>query len=282
MLEEVPALSTLHYGSHTTIRETILKMYDYFEKHAWTTSLFRREIYKRINKKDPEQNVMEIQVIVHEWDHLLAEGAEKVLGNRSRQKIMQGIETITPASSSAEYTTWIQGALDRLDKLTSDESKKCKVVVNCAHVFPQERIDHLRQIYEAGEFDDILREMYSDNFWYEKPVRRGNVLYIRKNPYDLEGYAKADSPAARRKAYCHCSFVHPYLDEVPSKLSPTFCYCGSGWYQRLWEGILKQPIKIDHAETLLRGNDQCTFTITLPLELKGELTPENQEGSHAQ
>jgi hypothetical protein len=31
---------------------------------------------------------------------------------------------------------------------------------------------------------------------------------------------------------------------------------------------------IDHVETLIKGNDQCTLTITLPLELKGEMSPE--------
>ena len=147
------------------------------------------------------------------------------------------------------------------------------MVSHCAHVFPQERIEHLRLIYQRGQFDDILREMYTDDFWYEKPVRRGNVLYMRKNPFNPEGYENAATPAERRRAYCHCPFVHPYLDEIPAKLSPTFCYCGAGWYRRLWEGVLGQPVKIEHVETLLRGNDQCTLTITLPLELKGECSP---------
>jgi hypothetical protein len=31
---------------------------------------------------------------------------------------------------------------------------------------------------------------------------------------------------------------------------------------------------IEHVETLLKGNDQCTLTITLPLELAGEYSPE--------
>jgi hypothetical protein len=115
--------------------------------------------------------------------------------------------------------------------------------------------------------------MYTDDFWYEKPVRRGNVLYMRKNPYNPEGYEQATTPAERRKAYCHCAFVHPYLDEIPAKLSTTFCFCGAGWYRRLWEGVLGQPVKIEHVETLLRGHDQCTLTITLPLELSGECAP---------
>jgi effector-binding domain-containing protein len=273
-LEPVPALVTFHYGSHQTIRETILKVIDYHNSHAWTTALFRREIYRVLDPFQPEDNVTEVQVILHEWDRRLAKAAEEVLGAEARRTLMDGIEAITSNSSFEEYTAWIQAAIARLDILTDEDEKKCQVVSRCAHVFPQERIDHLRGIYKSGEFDNILREMYTDDFWYEKPVRRGNVIFMRKNPFDPEGYSSASTPAARRKAYCHCPFVHPYLDEIPSKLSPTFCFCGAGWYRRLWEGILGQPVKIEHVETLLKGNDQCTLTITLPLDLAGVCFPD--------
>lgn len=277
-LEAAPALTMLHHGAHRTIRETVLKVYDYLNKHGWTTSLFRREIYPVLDSIKPEDNITEVQVILHEWERLFAEGAEKVLGAEASRTLTQGIESITPESTFEDYITWIQGAIEHLDALTDDTQKKCLVVSNCAHVFPQERIDRLRAIYEQGVFDDILLEMYNDNFWYEKPVRRGNLLYMRKNPFNPEGYENAATPAERRKAYCHCPFVHPYLGEIPAKLSPTFCFCGAGWYKRLWEGILGQPVKIKHVETLLRGNDQCTLTITLPLELTGECSPECEKG----
>ncbi len=279
-LEAVPALTILHHGAHQTIRETMLKLYDYLGKHAWTTSLFRREIYRVLDPANPESNVTEVQIVLHEWDCLFAEGAEKALGSAARQHLMQGIESITPDSSFAEYTAWIQGAIERLDALTDNDEQKCQVVSHCAHVFPQERIDHLRAIYERGTVDDVLREMYTDDFWYEKPVRRDNVIYMRKNPYDPDGYANAATPAERRRAYCHCPFVHPYLDELSARLSPTFCFCGAGWYRRLWEGILGQPVKIEQVETLLKGHDQCTMTITLPLKLTGECSPEKQEDTH--
>jgi effector-binding domain-containing protein len=278
LLEAASAITMMHYGEHKTTRESALKIYDYIGKHAWSTSLTQREIYPVLNGAEPEKNITEVQVVLHEWDRLLAQGAEKVLGKDAREYLMMGIEAITPDSSFDDYRLWIQGAIDRLDALTSSEEQKCQVVSHCAHIFPQERIDRLRAVYERGEFDAILHELYTDDFWYEKPVRRGNVIYMRKNPFDPEGYANAPTPAERRKAYCHCPFVRPYLDEKFSQpkaasLSPTFCYCGAGWYRRLWEGILGQPVKIAHVETLLRGNDQCTLTITLPLELAGECAP---------
>lgn len=268
--EPVTAVTMLHRGSYLTVRETVLKIYEFIEQHACTGSLFRREIYHHFNAGDPDHSEIEVQMVLHEWHELLSQGTERVLGNEARDQVMAGIERINVERSFADYVNWIRGAMDRLDTITDDRQVKCQVVATCAHVFPQERIDHLKTIYQLDGVDGVLQFMHSDPFWHENPVRRGSVIYMRKNPYDPEGYANGATPAERRKAYCHCSFVHPFLEQVPSRLSPTFCSCGAGWYTRLWEGILGQPVKITHTKTLLMGDDECTFQITLPLRLEGD------------
>jgi hypothetical protein len=273
-LEDARAWTLLHHGSHESIRETTSQVIRHGRTHAGTAGGLR-EVYRVLNLDHPEQNVTEVQLIKHEWDRLLAEALEENLGPAARQHTMEGIEQIVPESPLEAYTEWIRGAMERLDFLTDDPEKQYRVLACCAHVFPDERIAHLRSIYERHrEIDEVLLEMYQDPDWYEDPVRKGNVLHMRKVPYDPAGYEKGATPAERRRAYCHCALVRPYLDQVPSKMSPTFCWCGSGWYRRLWEGILGQPIQIDHVETLLKGPDQCTLKITLPLALEGEMTPE--------
>jgi hypothetical protein len=264
-LEGVRAATILHQGSLGTIRETIVQLVEYQRTHAGTAG-GQREIYLTLDPGQPDRNVTEIQLVRHEWDRLLARGLERTLGPAARGQVMAGIEQVTPESSFEAYAGWIREAMDRLDALTGDDAEKYQVVSCCAHVFPGGRIAHLRGIYEQRrDIDDVLQEMYQDPAWYEDPVRQGNVLYMRKVPFDPEGYENATTPAARRKAYCHCAFVRPYLEEVPSALSPTFCWCGTGWYRRLWEGILEQPVQIEHVETLLKGQDQCTLRIILPL-----------------
>jgi effector-binding domain-containing protein len=280
-LEEARAWTLIHHGSHEKIREMTLAVIEHGRTHAGTAGGLR-EVYLALDQDHPEQNVTEIQLVKHEWDHLLAEGIEKTLGLAARQQVMVGIEQIAPESALEAYTEWIRGAMERLDSLTDDPEEKYQVLSGCAHVFSDERIGHLRSIYERRrEIDDVLLEMYKDPAWYEDPVRKGNVLYMRKVPYDPAGYEQGATPVERRKAYCHCAFVRPYLDQVPSRMSPTFCWCGSGWYRRLWEGILGQPIKIEHVETLLKGHDQCTLTITLPLTLEGKMTPERADSARS-
>ena len=120
-----------------------------------------------------------------------------------------------------------------------------------------------------GRGEDVVKPGADDAEDQHPNEQAPDVFRVFAAPPGLSGC----QPGCQHRAYCHCSFVHPFLDEIPSKLSPTFCYCGAGWYTRLWEGILGEPVKIEHVETLLRGNDQCTLTITLPLELSGECSP---------
>jgi effector-binding domain-containing protein len=278
-LEARQAWTLNHLGPHETMRETTGKIFEYIQSHAGTIGGGTREIYLDLDPAHPETNRTEVQVLDHEWHERLANSVEEVLGAAARQQVMVGIDSITTDSSAEAYRNWIHTAMSRIDELTSDPEKKYKIVSCCAHVFPQYRIDRLREIYEQHhEIDDVLREMYQDPDWYEDPVRKGNQLHMRKVPFDAEAYKKATDPVEKRQAYCHCAFVRPYLTESPAKISPTFCWCGAGWYRRLWEGILGQPIMVEHVSTLVRGNDHCDLVITLPITAEGEFSPEMVRG----
>jgi effector-binding domain-containing protein len=275
VLEPRKAWTTIHTGPHETMRETTIKIYEYVNSHAGTIGGGTREVYLDLDPANPQVNRTEVQVLDHEWDARLGRSVEEVLGPEARQQVMVGIESITTESSAEMYRDWIHTAMSRIDELTSDPEKKYKIVSCCAHVFPQYRIDRLREIYEQRHnVDDVLREMYTDPDWYEQPVRKGNQLFERKVPFDAAAYEKATDPVEKRQAYCHCAFVRPYLTESPAKISPTFCWCGAGWYRRLWEGILRKPILVEHVETLIKGNDCCTLVITLPITAEGEFSPE--------
>ena len=63
-----------------------------------------REIYLALDPEHPADNVTEVQVVRHEWDRLLAEGVDQVLGAVARQQVMEGIERLTPESSDETYT----------------------------------------------------------------------------------------------------------------------------------------------------------------------------------
>lgn len=47
-------------------------------------------------------------------------------------------------------------------------------------------------------------------------------------------------------------------------LSPTYGYCGAGFYQGLWEETLQQPVEVELLQSVLAGDDACRFAIRLP------------------
>jgi predicted hydrocarbon binding protein len=46
-------------------------------------------------------------------------------------------------------------------------------------------------------------------------------------------------------------------------LSPTYCYCGAGFYQGIWEEIMQRPFEVEVLESVLAGGDVCRIAIHL-------------------
>ena len=257
VLEGGEAMSLLHRGPYESLGEGYGKLYNYLGEHGLISQLSGREVYLEYNADNPEENVTELQVLLHKWEDLLAEGVGRVLGEGARAEVVQGIRSLTPHSSLDDRVRWVSAALGRLDERT-DEMQKFEVLSPCADVFPQERIDRLQAIYERNEsVDEVLEAMAEDPDWYESPVKDGNVIYMDKIIFDRKGYEQATSEAERRKCRCHCPIARRRLDEV----HPTMCYCSTGWYRRLWEGILGKSVWVELLECLTRGDDRCLFAV---------------------
>ena len=67
----------------------------------------------------------------------------------------------------------------------------------------------------------------------------------------------------KRKLYCHCPRVRDMVDEDP-RLPKTYCYCGAGFYQGIWETILDQPVKVEVLKSVMVGDEVCQIAIHLP------------------
>jgi len=261
-LESVEVFSIIHNGPYERIRESYSKLYGYFREHGIVGTNFGREIRLKFNSDNPEENVTEVQAVLHKWNARLAKNLDRVLGSDARKEIMQDSDKLfTLESTKDERAAWVKLAMKRLDE-RANEGQKYDILSCCAHDFSQKRIAKLRAIYERSEdIDEVIKAMHKDPAWYEKPRREGNTIFVRKIPFDAENHKKAKDKDAKRKYYCHCSMVRNHLKEG---ISPTFCYCGSGWYRQQWEGILGKPVRIKIQKSLLQGDDTCEFTIHLP------------------
>jgi hypothetical protein len=101
-----------------------------------------------------------------------------------------------------------------------------------------------------------------DRSWYETPTREGNVIYVTKDPVLPDEYARAATANEKRAAYCHCRLLAESI-QAGLTMSATYCYCGAGWYQQLWAGIMGRPVRVELLKSILQGDDRCTFAIQL-------------------
>jgi hypothetical protein len=198
----------------------------------------------------------------------LAENLEVFAGEQVRRQVMAGSEEY-PNMSLPEKAHWFKGAMERLDGLVDDEDSRRNILITCADRVPQPRIQELCEKYRRdGELDALLMFMAADRTlgdlsWYETPVREGDVIYVSKDPALPDQYREAITQDEKRAAYCHCGLLREAI-RAGLTMSGTYCYCGAGWYKQLWQGILEQPVQIDVLESILQGDDRCSFAIHLP------------------
>jgi len=224
-----------------------------------------REAYIAQDPAHPEYDLTELQVLSHEWTCRLARGIAAVLGPEAEGLVMQGMQSLGPASTKEDRYRWVKSAMERLDAATRDEGKRYLSVSGCADQFPPNRLEHLREVYlRRRSIDDVLADMKGDNFWYAGPVRKGAIVYETKLPVDQEGHKRAKTREERRKAYCHCILLNHFIND--GDVSPTYCYCGAGWYRQLWEAITGAPVHIEAVRLLTKGDDECTFAVHLEPE----------------
>ena len=198
----------------------------------------------------------------------LAGGLEHHGSESVRKRVMQGSQNY-PSRTAQENAEWFRAVMERLDEAIENEGARRAIMNDCADRFPPHRIQALRSEYErTGDIDELLQIMRADRTlgdlsWYEQPVRSGNVIHVSKDPFSPHAYARATDNREKRSWYCHCSLMRDLIRSGQT-VSGTYCHCGAGWYHQLWEGILGKPVEIDVIESVLQGDDRCSFAIHLP------------------
>lgn len=270
LLPPLEVLALRHTGPLDTLRESYAKLYGYAYAHGVISDEFCRELY--LDLRDASHCEIELQFVVHNWNTLLARNMERVVGAAARESVMQGSDAIDVETTLDDRFQWVKQALERLDGL-ADEGQKYDLLSSCAHVFPAEQVGKLKAVYENARertgdalqaVDAVIAFMDADPGWQKGSRREGRIVYAAKNPRDPQAYEKAQTEAKKKQAYCFCPIVRSHLDQG---MPTSFCYCGSGWYRRQWEGAIGRPVTIEVVQSILQGDDVCRFAIHLPDDL---------------
>ncbi len=202
---------------------------------------------------------------------------------------MEGSEGLSSLSSRQEVVDWSRAAMERLDALVDEEQAK-EIMSGCACQYPRSALQGIKEDYAAtgdldkaqqmlqAQFEAMLRDslQLSDEIvaeivrrgWGSAGVRQGNTIIaikIPKSAYLLD-YMNETDPGKKRQYYCHCPRIREVL-KGSETISPTYCYCGAGFYKGIWEEILQQPVRVEVLESVLDGGQVCKIAIHLPQEL---------------
>jgi hypothetical protein len=205
-----------------------------------------------------------------------------VVGTDISAEILKTRETPNHDLSTPESIKWTVDLVNRLDAL-DDEQQGRDIMTACACEFPPSRLTPIRQAYEVNGdlaeahgmlealfFSDLEEVMKLDDSTIREIISRAwglagtledNRILATKMPFQLEEHLRADDPVEKRFHYCHCPRVREIIRTSEAEIPLTYCYCGAGYYQRIWETITRKPVRVEVLETVLHGGDECKIGI---------------------
>jgi hypothetical protein len=223
------------------------------------------------------------------WLKKFCQGLEEVAGEEIRDLVLRGSEALFSGSSREEVIEWTRGAMERLDSLVEEPGRRA-ILTGCACQYPRSALEAPRKAFQETGDVDVAQRLLQEQFesllrdtlqleeevvrdvvgggWGSAGVRERNTIVATKIPKggSLLEYLSEEDPARRRALYCHCPRVRDALNSSVT-ISPTYCYCGGGFYKGIWEEILRQPVEVELLESVLQGDEVCRFAVRLPAGL---------------
>jgi hypothetical protein len=219
------------------------------------------------------------------WLAKLGHCLEEMAGAAVRDEILAGSEGLSTDSDPQSVLDWTAAAMARLDWLVNETMRR-EIMTGCACQYPTEALQEIKQGYaETGDlaaahhrlqeqFEAFLRENLKleealveevmARGWGLAGVLEGDRILATKIPKsgNLKAYLEETDPERKRQLYCHCPRVRQALQQDVT-ISPTYCYCGAGFYQGIWGEITGRPVQVELLESVLAGGEVCRVAITV-------------------
>jgi hypothetical protein len=220
------------------------------------------------------------------WLGKFADGITRVAGEDVRRHVMQCSESLSMQSDRRAVIAWSQQAMARLEGL-ADERQCRTILTGCACQYPKENLRDIRACYARTGDTDLAHQMLQARFevflhevlelesaladeivrrgWGLAGIKEGRRITATKIPKsgNLLAYLQEQDAERRRQLYCHCPRIREVLQSEQT-LSPTYCYCGAGYYQGIWQEIVQQPVEVEVLASVLQGDQVCTISVRLP------------------
>jgi hypothetical protein len=221
------------------------------------------------------------------WIGKLAKGISDEVGDEIVIEVLEGSENLSQESRRDDVLDWSEKAIRKLESLTDDEATK-NILLSCACHQSPEALQPYRNLYvETENIDLVLQKMQEDFEVFIKDklkledkyvqqiidrkmgfagTRDGNKIIATKTPKSafIKEWFEETDPTKKRALFCHCPRIRDALVDQEKTLPKSYCYCGGGYYQNIWETILQKPVDIEILETVIHGDEVCKYAIHLP------------------
>jgi len=224
------------------------------------------------------------------WLNKFSKCLDELAGKDIKEEVMKGSENFSDNTSKNEIMSWSQKAMVKLDTLVSEE-EGIDIMTGCACQYSKQDLQEIKKKYEETGDINLAHKMLQEKFelflkdtlklndehfnfvvsrgWGLAGIKQDEKIIATKIPksgFFIE-YMKEPDPEKKRAHYCHCPRVRDALKKPGTKISPTYCYCGAGFYKGIWEEILQKPVRVEVLESVLNGGDLCKIAIHLPFDI---------------
>jgi hypothetical protein len=224
----------------------------------------------------------------------IGERLEAIAGKEAGGKVFDGFELPPLGSPQDNYPRLTKKIIDAMEAELPSETCR-EVLTYNYHNVPIEAFKEKKERFEkARSIDEFLKDehrrfieelsgyMKRGQIWYEQEitpavlelvkgnqeiqngVRQGNKIYVSKIPFAPKQWLVENDPVMKRYYACHCQLVRTAIRDGKPKISPVFCYCSGGYEKLPYDVIFGEPVEIELLESVLKGDMQCRFAITIP------------------
>jgi hypothetical protein len=168
------------------------------------------------------------------------------------KKMIDGAET-PPWAKVEKAEHWFKSLMENMDTLL-DKETKIELMQACGRacfirafgVAPEEKPT-------AEESEKFLQSLKSRGYELKQEKEMVTVIYNwgrdHQNPWGL----------IMRDGYCMC----PLVEKGPPGLSPTFCYCSTGYVKESFQRYFQQTVTVALLDSLKMGGKDCVFKVQI-------------------
>jgi predicted hydrocarbon binding protein len=236
-------------------------------------------------RPERDDGVEDSEDFEYAWRAKFAAALNAILGAEKSRQVMDIDEGAALQALSWSAIAWTTKALQRLEALAG-EGQRREILAACACQYPRRDLQPIRAVFEETEdisaahaalqaqfeaflrrtlqLEEVIVQEVVGRGWGAAGAFQGRTITATKIPKSgfLRAYLRESDPQRKRELYCHCPRVRGVV-AMGLSLPDEYCCCGAGFYQGIWEEILQRHIHVEVVHSVLRGDDVCTFDISL-------------------